>query len=107
MRFVLRVVAGMKAIEIPDIETTQHAPLSRGTREVVFICALNHCSFQSSLHVDAAGAEGSDQRLPHRIFVEVETYHHGMGRGRADCVSRCVASASSAAMSASISSRLA
>src|SRR5262245_9553761 len=86
----------METIEIPNIETTQYTTLSRGTREMVLICTLDHHGFQSGLHVDAAGTERRDQRLPHRIFVKVQAYRHGVFRGTSCCISRCVASASSA-----------
>src|SRR2546423_1884108 len=107
MRLVLLPVACVEAIEIPDIETAQHALLGRRKRQMVLVRSCEHGSVERSLHVDVTGSECGHKRMPHGIFVEVEADLHGVFCWRAWCASRCCASASAATMSASISSRLA
>jgi len=78
MRCVLRHVARMEAIEIPDIETAQHTTLGRSKRKMVLVRACDHRGVEGGVHIDTTGAERGDQRMPHRIFVEVEAYRHGV-----------------------------
>jgi hypothetical protein len=80
VRFMLRHVARMEAIEIPDIETAQYAPLGRGKLEMIRVRAFNHLGFESGLHVDSTGSERVDQSMPQGIFVKVEANRHGVFR---------------------------
>ena len=64
MLLVLRQIARMEAIEIPHIETTQHATLGHGPRDMVRIRTLDHRGVQRGFHVDAAGTKRRDQSLP-------------------------------------------
>src|SRR5262245_55886547 len=107
MRFVLRYVGRVEAIKIPDIETAQHTACGDRKDQMVFGRVFDHRRVKGSLHVSTTGAQCSDERLPHGIFVKVEADRHGAFRGGACGISRSCASASSTAMSPSISSRLA
>jgi hypothetical protein len=97
----------MEAIKIPNIETAQHTIVSCGKRWMVLVHAFNHRGFHRGLHVDAARPERMNQAMVHGIFIKVEAKGHLVFPGRACCVSSLCASASSVAMSALISSRLA
>jgi hypothetical protein len=57
VRFVVRQISGIEFIEIGSIKAAQHTPLGRGKLKMSLICMLNHRGVQSSLHIDATGAE--------------------------------------------------
>jgi hypothetical protein len=76
MCFVLHHVAGMELIEIPNIEAAQHTPLGRRKLEMFFVCTFDHSRIQGRLDIDTTGAERVDERMPHGIFVKVETNRH-------------------------------
>jgi hypothetical protein len=54
MRYVLRHIARIEAIEIRHIKAAEDAVLGRGKGEMVLIRALDHRGFKCGLYIDAA-----------------------------------------------------
>jgi len=97
---------GVQGIEIRDIEAVQDPPLLRAPAQLVGIRASTHPVVTRRAHIDAAHAKGIDKVIVHRIFVDVETWTCHDPRDACSAASFSY-SASSEAMSCSISARLA
>ena len=76
-------------------------------KQVLFVGMSNHPCVRRAHHVYTTPTQGRHQTLTHRILIQVETYPHGRFFERKCSFSMRSASASSFAMSVSISSWLA
>ena len=76
---------------------------------VAVVWTLNHSGFIDGFNVHPTNAQGLYEIAVHRVFVQVETYLHRWAFARASRCSRAMRlyNSSSAAISASIASRLA
>src|SRR3989304_4608664 len=97
----------MKPVKIPDVKTVQGTPLPRRIFQVILIVACNHARLQRRSHVHTPPTQCSHQVLIHGVFVNIQAYSHEALRDRKCSRSIRSTSTSSAAISASISSRLA
>jgi hypothetical protein len=100
-----RYPSGVDLVEVSDIERVERSALNRGQTEVVFILSADHTRVRGSDYVDSTGPKTPNNIAVHRILVYVQTKPARSRYVRAGNISSTAAS--SAAMSLSISSRLA
>lgn len=95
----------MDLMEIPDVERVKGAAFGRGYAEVFFIFPADHAGFSGGGHINSTGPKTANQVTVHCVLVNVQTKAAHIRVAGAGKISS--AAASSAAMSLSISSRLA
>jgi len=100
-----RCPCSVDLVEVSDIEGIERPTLGCGQMEVLLIFAADHSGVGSSDNVDSAGSKTPNDVAVHSILVYVQTKEAHSGYARAGKI--CSTTASSAAMSVSISSRLA
>src|ERR1017187_5418541 len=98
-------VHAVDLVEVSDIERVERPALNRGQPEVVFILPADHARVRGSDNVNSTRPKTSNNIAVHRILIYVQTKAAHSGYARAGKISSTAAS--SAAMSVSISSRLA
>jgi len=96
---------GVNLMEVPDVERVEYPAVTRSQMEVVFILPANHSRVGGRHHVNPTGTKTPNHVSVHRIFVYIQTKAAHSSYARAGKISSIVAS--SAAISLSISSRLA
>src|ERR1035438_4546019 len=92
-------------VEVSDIEGIDRPALGRGEMEVLLIFSADHSSVHGCDNVDSAGSKTPDDIAVHSILVYIQTKEAHSGYAWAGKIRSTTAS--SAAMSVSISSRLA
>ena len=92
-------------MEVADIERVKYPPLPGRVGKMFVVCTADHFGFSRGDNVDSSRAQASNYIAIHGVFVDVQTNpaqatFEGGGKMRS-------VEASSAAMSESISARLA
>jgi len=100
-----RCPRSVNLVEVSDIKGIERPALGSGEMQVILILAADHSGVGGSDHIDSAGSKTPNDVAVHSILVYVETKDAHNGQAPAGKI--CATTAPSAAMSVSISSRLA
>jgi hypothetical protein len=76
MRSPLGKMFGVDTIEIATVIRAENAPLLRCICELFLVGPALRASFHRSEYVDATCAQGSDESVTRRVFVDVKTNDH-------------------------------
>ena len=95
----------MNLVEVSNIERVERPAVNRSQMEVVFIVSADHARVGGGDYVNSTGPKTPNNVAVHRILVYVQTEAAHGSYARAGKISSTAAS--SAAISLSISSRLA
>jgi hypothetical protein len=95
----------MNPVEISNVERVQGTALHRREAEVIFVLPPNHSGLVCCYHIECAGSKTSNDIAIHRIFIKIQPNQAHRTFGGVGNISSTARS--SAAMSSSISARLA